>query len=169
MRPALAAIADAGLLTTRLRLYEMSNDARTTEASPGDGNDLVRQIGIKVWSDGSPWVGNIATSFPYLDTEATRALGIACTHGHANYTGEQIHDISSAYFAKGWQMACHAHGDDAITMVLDAWEQLLKEHPPARSPVAPRTCRRDASGSVRPRSGTGRHGQHLHRPLALLG
>ena len=26
-------------------------------------------------------------------------------------------------------MACHAHGDDAITMVLDAWEQLLKEHP----------------------------------------
>ncbi|ATI34361.1 amidohydrolase [Rhodococcus sp. H-CA8f] len=129
MRPALAAIADAGLLTTRLRLYEMSNDARTTEASPGDGNDLVRQIGIKVWSDGSPWVGNIATSFPYLDTEATRALGIACTHGHANYTGEQIHDISSAYFAKGWQMACHAHGDDAITMVLDAWEQLLKEHP----------------------------------------
>lgn len=61
MRPALAAIADAGLLTTRLRLYEMSNDARTTEASPGDGNDLVRQIGIKVWSDGSPWV---ATSPP---------------------------------------------------------------------------------------------------------
>ncbi|MDI9916193.1 amidohydrolase [Rhodococcus sp. IEGM 1379] len=129
MRPALKAIADAGLLTTRFRLYEMSTPARTTEAAPGDGNDLVRQIGIKVWSDGSPWVGNIATSFPYLDTEATRGLGIACTHGHANYTGEQIHDISAAYFDKGWQIACHAHGDDAITMVLDAWEQLLREYP----------------------------------------
>ncbi|OYD68618.1 amidohydrolase [Rhodococcus sp. OK302] len=129
MRPALNAIADAGLLTTRFRLYEMSTPARTTDAAPGDGNDLVRQIGIKVWSDGSPWVGNIATSFPYLDTEATRGLGIACTHGHANYTGEQIHDISAAYFDKGWQIACHAHGDDAITMVLDAWEQLLREYP----------------------------------------
>lgn len=129
MRQTLNAIAATGALTTRLRLYEMSNPERTTDATPGEGDDLVRQVGIKVWSDGSPWVGNVATSFPYLDTAATRALGIACTHGHANYTGEQIHDISAAYFGKGWQIACHAHGDDAITMVLDAWEQMLRENP----------------------------------------
>lgn len=129
MRPALKAIADAGGLTTRFRLYEMSTPERATDATPGEGDDLVKQIGIKVWSDGSPWVGNVATSFPYLDTAATRGLGIACTHGHANYTGEQIHDISAAYFEQGWQIACHAHGDNAITMVLDAWEQLLQEFP----------------------------------------
>ncbi|MFC9786310.1 amidohydrolase [Rhodococcus sp. NPDC127528] len=129
LRPALAAVAASGALTTRLRLYEMSTAALTSEASPGDGDDRVRQVGIKVWSDGSPWVGNIATRFPYLDTEATRGLGIACSHGHANYTGEQIHDITSAYFEKGWQLACHAHGDEAITMVLDAWERVLGEHP----------------------------------------
>ena len=129
MRPALKTIADAGGLTTRFRLYEMSTPERATDATPGEGDDLVKQIGIKVWSDGSPWVGNVATSFPYLDTAATRGLGIACTHGHANYTGEQIHDISAAYFEQGWQIACHAHGDNAITMVLDAWEQLLQEFP----------------------------------------
>ncbi|MFC4603923.1 amidohydrolase [Rhodococcus kronopolitis] len=129
MRPALTAIAASGALTTRLRLYEMSTPELATDAVPGEGDDLVRQVGVKVWSDGSPWVGNVATSFPYLDTAATRALGIACTHGHANYTGEQIHHISSAYFAEGWQIACHAHGDDAITMVLDAWERMLRENP----------------------------------------
>ena len=42
-------------------------------------------------------------------------------------------------------MACHAHGDDAITMVLDAWEQLLKEHPRPDHRFASRTRRRDAS------------------------
>ncbi|BCN48103.1 hypothetical protein RE9416_14040 [Prescottella equi] len=96
---------------------------------PGAGDEMVRQVGIKIWSDGSPWIGNIALSFAYLDTPATRALGMACSHGGANYTGEQILEISTPYYEQGWQIACHAHGDDAITMVLDAWEQMLSANP----------------------------------------
>nr|WP_254597411.1 amidohydrolase [Prescottella equi] len=129
MRAPLAAVAEAGVLTTRLRLYEMSGPKRGSDLEPGAGDEMVRQVGIKIWSDGSPWIGNIALSFAYLDTPATRALGMACSHGGANYTGEQILEISTPYYEQGWQIACHAHGDDAITMVLDAWEQMLSANP----------------------------------------
>lgn len=126
----IAAARAAGALTVRLRLYEMSTAAKQSAARPGDGDELVRQVGIKLWADGSPWVGNIATSFPYLDTPATRSLGLEPGHrGHANYTPDQIAEISEAYFAAGWQLACHVHGDAAVDTVLDAWEALLQRHP----------------------------------------
>ena len=47
-----------------------------TAATPGQGDDMLRQVGIKIWVDGSPWIGNIALSFPYLDTAATRTIGV---------------------------------------------------------------------------------------------
>lgn len=126
----LDAASAAGALTVRLRLYEMSTAAQHSDARPGEGDELVRQVGIKMWADGSPWVGNIATSFPYLDTDATRALGLEPHHhGQANYTPEQIEEISAAYFSHGWQLACHVHGDDAVDSVLDAWERVVQRHP----------------------------------------
>ena len=128
--PVLDAAREAGALTVRLRLYEMSSAARSSAAVPGNGDALVRQIGIKLWADGSPWVGNIATSFPYLDTPGTRAMGLEPGHrGHANYTPAQIAEISEAYFTAGWQLACHVHGDAAVDTVLDAWETMLQKHP----------------------------------------
>lgn len=117
-------------LTVRLRTYEISNPALATDATPGAGDDVLRQIGIKIWVDGSPWVGNIALSFPYLDTDATRTIGVppgSC--GHANYTGEQLAEIVGAYFPSGWQMACHVHGDRGVDTILDVYEQVLRAHP----------------------------------------
>ncbi|AOW91938.1 amidohydrolase [Rhodococcus sp. WMMA185] len=128
-RTALTAFSRSGALTTRLRLYEMSNPEHSTEVSPGVGNDLVRQVGIKIWADGSPWVGNAATSFPYIDSDATRAMGLAGTRGKANYTEDEVLEISQPYFEKGWQISAHTNGDDAVTVVLDAWERMLAEAP----------------------------------------
>ncbi len=55
LRPVLTALHDR--LTVRLRTYEMSTAALHTDANPpGDGDDLVRQVGIKIWVDGSPWI-----------------------------------------------------------------------------------------------------------------
>ena len=34
--------------------------------------ELVRKNGIKLWADGSPWIGNVAISFEYLDNPTTR-------------------------------------------------------------------------------------------------
>jgi hypothetical protein len=120
----------SGQLTVRLRTYEVSNPQMSTTATPGQGDDMLRQVGIKIWVDGSPWIGNIALSFPYLDTPATRSLGIppgSC--GCANYTREQLSEIVNAYFPLGWPMACHVQGDAGVDTILDIYEDVLRRHP----------------------------------------
>ena len=70
--------------------------------TPDNGDDMVRQVGIKIWVDGSPWIGNIDLSFPYLDTDATRTIGVtpgSC--GHANYTREQLAEIVARVLPDG--------------------------------------------------------------------
>ncbi|MER5391754.1 amidohydrolase [Saccharopolyspora sp. NPDC002686] len=129
-RPAFDQAARNGVLTARVRMYEKAGPALRSEVPLDNGDDLVKQIGIKIWCDGSPWVGNIATSFPYLNTPQTTAMGLGCDHrGHPNYTPEQLREISEAYFAAGWQLACHVHGDEGVDMVLDVWEELLGRQP----------------------------------------
>ncbi|KQY08035.1 amidohydrolase [Mycobacterium sp. Root135] len=127
-RPALDALHDD--LTVRLRTYEMSTAAMSTTEVLDNGDDVVRQVGIKIWVDGSPWIGNIDLSFPYLDTAATRSIGVtpgSC--GHANYTREQLTEIVAAYFPLGWQMACHVQGDAGVDTILDVYSQALQDHP----------------------------------------
>ena len=127
-RPALDGLRSA--LTVRLRTYEMSTAAMTTDATLDNGDDVVKQVGIKIWVDGSPWIGNIDLTFPYLDSDATRAIGVtpgSC--GHANYTREQLTEIVGAYYPLGWQMACHVQGDHGVDTILDVYEQALQAHP----------------------------------------
>ena len=117
-------------LTVRLRTYEMSTATMATDETLDNGDDTVRQVGIKIWVDGSPWVGNIDLSFPYLDTDATRAIGVvpgSC--GRANYTREQLTEIVEAYFPLGWQMACHVQGDKGVDTILDVYAEALRKHP----------------------------------------
>ena len=129
LAPVLDAVRAAGGLSVRLRLYEMSRPGGSAAVPRGSGDALVRQLGAKVWSDGSPWVGNIATSFPYLDTPATRALGLEAGHrGSANFTAEELIDIGDGYVRDGWQLACHSHGDLAVDDTLDAYETLIDRH-----------------------------------------
>ncbi len=133
-------------LTVRLRTYEVSNPQMSTTAKPGDGDDMLRQVGIKIWVDGSPWIGNIALSFPYLDTEATRTIGVppgSC--GCANYTAEQLTEIVGAYYPLGWQMACHVQGDAGVDTILDVYEQALQ-----RNPRNDHRLRLEHVGAIRP-------------------
>lgn len=128
LNPVLDALRAADRMPLRLRWYEMSRPGG--EPLPrGTGDEISRQVGVKTWSDGSPWIGNIATSFPYLDTPATRALGLEPGHrGAANYTAEELLAIADPYAAAGWQLACHAHGDLAIGETLDVYAQLIRRH-----------------------------------------
>jgi predicted amidohydrolase YtcJ len=129
-RPVLEQMSAAGALSVRFRVYEISTATMTTDAKLDNGDDMFRQVGIKIWVDGSPWIGNIDLSFPYLDTDATRTIGVvpgSC--GHANYTREQLTEIVDAYFPLGWPMACHVMGDAGIDMILDVYEQALKKNP----------------------------------------
>jgi predicted amidohydrolase YtcJ len=135
-----------GELTVRLRTYEISNAQMSTDATPGQGDDMLRQVGIKIWVDGSPWIGNIALSFPYLDTPATRSIGIpAGSCGCANYTAEQLTEIVGAYLPLGWQMACHVQGDAGVDTILDVYEQALR-----RNPRDDHRLRLEHVGAIRP-------------------
>lgn len=128
LNPLVEGLHAKGQVPVRLRWYEMSRPGGTA-APRGSGDAMFRQIGVKAWSDGSPWIGNIATSFPYLDTPATRDLGLEPHHtGSANYTTEQLLAIAEPYAAGGWQIACHAHGDRAIDSTLDVYEQIITRH-----------------------------------------
>jgi len=127
-RPVLEQMRDE--LTVRFRVYEISTAEMATDQTPVNGDDMFRQVGIKIWWDGSPWVGNIDLSFPYLDTDATRTIGVtpgSC--GHANYTREQLTEIMDAYFPNGWPMSCHVQGDAGVDTVLDVYEEALRKHP----------------------------------------
>ncbi|MEB4613461.1 amidohydrolase, partial [Leucobacter sp. M11] len=129
LTPAIGALREQGELPLRLRVYETSRPGGSASVPRGNGDEMLRQIGVKVWSDGSPWVGTIATSFPYLDTAATRALGLEPGHvGEANFSREQLIEIGSGYAPQGWQLACHAHGDLAVSDTLDAYETLIERH-----------------------------------------
>ncbi len=130
LRPLIRSLYDHDLARARMRVYEMSSPAGRASCALDNGDDMFKQIGIKIWVDGSPWLGTIATSFPYLDTPATRALGLAPGHrGRANHDTDQLREIVAAYYPQGWQMSCHVHGDEGVTMILDVYEEALRAHP----------------------------------------
>lgn len=133
LKAAYEALAAAPSCPLRISMWEMSttgtfNDRETFTAAEAM---LVKQ-GVKLWTDGSPWIGNIAISFPYLSTEATRTAGIdpAVAGGPAsmNYSREQLDAILDIAAPTGWQMAFHANGDLAIGLALDAYEAALHRH-----------------------------------------
>ena len=123
---ALASVEDCPL---RLALYHMSIDRSCSEkvATPIPETLLWKQ-GIKLWADGSPWVGTIAASFPYLDNETTRRAQIPlgpAGETMLNYPRIKLDAILEQCAPKGWQMAFHVNGDIAIDVVLDAYERAL--------------------------------------------
>ncbi|QKT09187.1 amidohydrolase [Gordonia sp. X0973] len=121
--------AAGGTLPVRLRTYELSEPGAKASVPLDNGDDWFRQVGIKLISDGSPWVGNIATSFPYLTNDATKAIGLEPHHiGKANFTKEQMVAICEQYVGDGWQLATHAHGDLAVDLTLDAYEAAITKH-----------------------------------------
>ncbi|MGH3726645.1 MAG: amidohydrolase [Mycobacterium sp.] len=129
--------ADPGV-ALRIRAYEMgtpelAKDPAHVAGPPAGADQMFAQIGMKLWADGSPWQGNIFTSFPYLDTEATRRMGLEPHHhGGMNYTPEQVTELATGFITQGWQLSCHVHGDRAVDVVLDAYEK-------AQSPASARS------------------------------
>lgn len=127
------ALAAAPSCPLRVSMWEMSITETFSEpATFTAGEAWLTKAGVKLWTDGSPWVGNIAISFPYLDTEATRTAGIdPATAGGVdsmNYSREQLDAILDRAAPAGWQMAFHANGDLALDLALDTYEDALGRH-----------------------------------------
>ena len=113
----------------RVSLFHMSiePDAGDRLDSPVDPMMLTKQ-GIKLWADGSPWVGSIASSFPYLNSPLVQNAEIPLGPGGAammNYTRAELDEILAKYVPMGWQFAFHCNGDVGLDIVLDAYEHAL--------------------------------------------
>lgn len=116
----------------RVALYHMSIDPDCGEkldikAPP----DMLWKQGIKLWADGSPWVGTIASSFPYLDSPVVRQAEIPLGPGGEammNYTRAELDQVLNKNAPKGWQFAFHVNGDVGLDIVLDAYENALATH-----------------------------------------
>lgn len=122
---ALASVPDCPL---RLHLYHMSIEADAADDLTFPKPELVSKVGIKLWADGSPWIGNVAISFEYLDNETTRTAQIETgPRGEAemNYTRAELDQILEQMVPTGYQMAFHCNGDVGFDVVLDAYQRAL--------------------------------------------
>lgn len=126
---ALASTADCPL---RVSLYQMSTTEGSGEAvSPKAPETMLRKQGIKLWADGSPWVGTAALSFAYLETDVVKKAGIPIGPSDEtamNYSRAELDEILDLHAPQGWQMAFHVNGDVEIDIVLDAYERALAKH-----------------------------------------
>lgn len=130
--PGYVALASLPHSPLRMSLYQMSiaPDAGVKVESPIP-KEMLDKVGIKLWADGSPWVGTIAASFPYLDNDRTRAAAIPLGPGGEkmmNYSREQLDATLDQHASEGWQMSFHVNGDIALDIVLDAYEEALTKH-----------------------------------------
>ena len=133
MKAGYEALAAATSCPLRISMFEVStSDTFADPVSFAAGEAWLVKQGVKLWTDGSPWVGNIGISFPYLDTETNRMAGIdPATAGGAqsmNYTRPELDAVLDKAAPAGWQMAFHSNGDLAIDLALDAYEAALGRH-----------------------------------------
>lgn len=125
---ALASVPDSPL---RIHVYHMAieSDAATQVTWPDPS--MVRKNGIKLWADGSPWLGTVAQSFGYLDNPRTRQaqiiLGPLGEKG-MNYSRAQLDQMLDKYAPMGYQMSFHCNGDVGFDVVLDAYERALNKY-----------------------------------------
>ena len=127
--PAYEAMASMPDNPMRISLYHISTeDGCELPVESKVSTDLLVKGGIKLWADGSPWVGNIGITFPYLQTEATKRAGITGDRigdKGLNYSRSDLDALFDKYAPTGNQFSVHANGDLAIDIVLDAMERAL--------------------------------------------
>lgn len=133
LKPAYEALAAAPSCPLRVSLWEMSTTETYSDTATFTADaDMLGKTGVKLWTDGAVWVGTGATSFPYVDSEATRRAAIdSATAGGTrslNYSREQLDAILDRAAPLGWQMAFHSNGDLAVELALDAYEAALVRH-----------------------------------------
>jgi predicted amidohydrolase YtcJ len=88
--------------------------------APGAGDDWLRLLGFKFWSDGSNQGNTGYQRKPYLNVDSRGLLSFPAEQLAAGI--KRVHDA-------GWQVAVHANGDAAIDTVLEAYEAALVANP----------------------------------------
>ncbi len=112
---------DEGDLTLRFNYYIFPEDLERVVAAgnvTGDGDEFVRLLGLKIYSDG--WLGP--------RTAAMRDLYNDRPHqGFAFYTQEEVDDFVLRAHQAGLKLTAHTIGDRATEMLLSAYEKASGE------------------------------------------
>jgi predicted amidohydrolase YtcJ len=125
---ALASTPNAPL---RMSVYHMSTEPDAAKEVKWPDPGMVRKAGIKLWADGTPWMGTVAQSFPYLENSRTKNAGIIIGplgEKGMNYTRLQLDQILDKFVPLGYQMSFHCNGDVGFDVVLDAYEYALNKY-----------------------------------------
>ena len=124
--------------------YEMANSQINVSVQPSYGDDLFKVVGIKIVADGSPFLGNIWLSRPYLNTDVTlKQMGLSSDEtGHMSWEKDELYRLIDGYSSQGWQIAVHVQGDRTIETVLDVFEEVLavSPSPPGALPLRLEHC-----------------------------
>ena len=122
---------DQGLPMPRVAAYQQAVTPDMAVENVKIGDDRLWMAGVKIHADGSPLIGNIWLSQPYLETEITlERMHLRPGHtGGTNYPQDYFEEMVRTYFGQEWQMSIHTQGDRTIDMVLDLVEAILDESP----------------------------------------
>lgn len=126
---ALAASANCPI---RVGVYHVATDPKCTDALGSTvAADRLWKAGVKLWSDGTTFIGTLAASFAFLDNATTESAQVPLGPGAEkmmNYTRGELDQAIEQVAGAGLQVATHAHGDVAIDTVLDAYAAALHRH-----------------------------------------
>ena len=113
----------------RIAAYQQALTPDMTVEPMNIENDRLWMAGVKIHADGSPFIGNIWLSQPYLDNEITRVnMNLPPGHtGSVNYPQAHFEKMVRNYVSQGWQMTIHTQGDRTIDMVLDLLDEIISE------------------------------------------
>lgn len=113
-------------------VYPMEGEIEKTDYYPGYKNGLYTVIGVKIYLDGSPWTGAMATAEPYLENDfTTNILKMKPDNrGILKQSPEQMRQKVDKYHNAGWQIAVHAHGERSHDLALDTFEEVISKSGP---------------------------------------
>lgn len=87
----------------------------------GVGSDMFRIGPLKLLTDGSIGLRTAYLNAPYSDDPTTRGINV--------FTQDELNELVCTAQSNGMQVVCHAIGDGAMEMVLNAYEKAQREHP----------------------------------------
>lgn len=88
-------------------------------------NDMFRIIGVKMWYDGSPYVGSMYMSSTYVDSDLVHELHIVRNNKNKRLIEiDEMKHYVEKYNNAGWKMLVHTQGDLAIQETLSAFDSV---------------------------------------------
>jgi predicted amidohydrolase YtcJ len=112
--------------TLRHFVYLRNGDTDLLPENKDNGDDFFKIMGVKMWYDGSPYIGSMYLQKPYIQSKLTKdGFHLIPSHqGEALIKPEVFRTLVEKYQAKGWQVAVHCQGDQAIAEIMAEFEKI---------------------------------------------